>query len=72
MLPILCRQGKHYGESSKTVVTDAKYMSNDWKEVKSREVSGKTVLDYVIACGKSYNVFTDNCHLGRRRMMKLQ
>ncbi|KAG7232908.1 hypothetical protein INR49_007976 [Caranx melampygus] len=66
----LVHKGDGYGRSSQTVVTDARHMSSAWEPVSSRDFQGtKTVSDFVRAGGSNYNLFTDNCHLGSRRMM---
>ncbi|KAG7218234.1 hypothetical protein INR49_020543 [Caranx melampygus] len=66
----LVHKGDGYGRSSQTVVTDARHMSSAWEPVSSRDFQGtRTVSDFVRAGGSNYNLFTDNCHLGSRRMM---
>ncbi|XP_039475054.1 uncharacterized protein LOC120442524 [Oreochromis aureus] len=66
----LIHKGGGFGLSSQTVVTDARHMSSAWRPVSSREFQGsKTVSDFVSAGGPNYNLFSDNCHLGSRRMM---
>uniref|UniRef100_A0A3B4X359 Uncharacterized protein n=1 Tax=Seriola lalandi dorsalis TaxID=1841481 RepID=A0A3B4X359_SERLL len=62
----LVHKGDGYGRSSQTVVTDAQHMSRAW-EVNFEGT--KRVSDFVSAGGSNYNLFTDNCHLGSRRMM---
>ena len=64
-------KGSGYGVSSETVVTNARHMSNNWKAVGAKDVSGVKVADYVKAGGKDYNLAFDNCHDGRKRGMKL-
>lgn len=66
----LIHKGGGFGLSSQTVVTDARHMSSAWRPVSSREFQGsKTVSDFVSAGGPNYNLLSDNCHLGSRRMM---
>uniref|UniRef100_A0A3B4GFZ3 Uncharacterized protein n=1 Tax=Pundamilia nyererei TaxID=303518 RepID=A0A3B4GFZ3_9CICH len=66
----LIHKGGGFGLSSQTVVTDARHMSSAWRPVSSREFQGsKTVSDFVSAGGPNYNLVSDNCHLGSRRMM---
>uniref|UniRef100_A0A3B4VED8 Uncharacterized protein n=1 Tax=Seriola dumerili TaxID=41447 RepID=A0A3B4VED8_SERDU len=66
----LVHKGGGYGRSSQTVVTDARHMSSAWEPVATRDFEGtKRVSDFVSAGGSNYNLFTDNCHLGSRRMM---
>ncbi|XP_035770178.1 uncharacterized protein LOC118455413 [Neolamprologus brichardi] len=66
----LIHKGDGFGLSSQTVVTDARHMSSAWESVSSREFQGsKTVSDFVSAGGPNYNLLSDNCHLGSRRMM---
>uniref|UniRef100_A0A665SU52 Uncharacterized protein n=1 Tax=Echeneis naucrates TaxID=173247 RepID=A0A665SU52_ECHNA len=64
----LIHKGDGYGRSSQTVVTDARHMSSAWED-KVNFQGSKTVSDLVRAGGANYNLFTDNCHLGSRRMM---
>lgn len=61
------------GPASKTVVVDAKHMSNSWKRVgPSKDVGGKaTVGEYVKAGGKDYNLRNDNCHDATDKMKQL-
>ncbi|XP_068760223.1 uncharacterized protein [Montipora capricornis] len=66
----LVHKGPGYGDSSDTVVTNAKHMSGDWKSGGSQPAqSGTKVADYVKAGGENYNLLFDNCHDGSKRMM---
>ena len=52
------------------MVANAKHMSGDWKSGGSQPVQpGTRVCDYVKASGENYNVCSDNCHHGSKRMM---
>ncbi|XP_070692179.1 uncharacterized protein [Pempheris klunzingeri] len=67
----LIHLGKNYGISSDTVVTSARHMSPNWRVVDTVDFNGrKTVSDLVAAGGSDYNFFTNNCHLGSRRIMR--
>ena len=45
-------------------------MSGDWKSAGTQTAKpGTRVTDYVQAGGPGYNLATDNCHHGSRRMM---
>ncbi|XP_015774290.1 PREDICTED: uncharacterized protein LOC107352473 isoform X2 [Acropora digitifera] len=66
----LVHKGSGYGDSSQTVVTNAKHMSGAWKSAGTQPAKPETrVADYVKAGGSEYNLATDNCHHGSRRMM---
>ena len=67
----LIHKGPDYGESSDTVVVDARHMSSNWKSVKSRDTDGtKNVGSYVQAGGKDYKWIKDNCIIAAERMYK--
>ena len=58
----LIHKGPDFGESSNTVVVDARHMSSNWNIVKSRDTDGtKNVGSYVQAGGPDYNVVGNNC-----------
>ncbi|XP_078384560.1 uncharacterized protein LOC144666977 isoform X2 [Oculina patagonica] len=66
----LVHKGKGYGDSGQTVVTNAKHMSGAWTSGGSQSVQpGTKVADYVKASGQNYNLLSDNCHDGSKRMM---
>lgn len=66
----LVHKGSGYGESSETVVTNAKHMSEDWKSGGSQSLKpGTRVADYVKAGGRHYSLLSDNCHHGSKRMI---
>lgn len=66
----LVHKGSGYGESSQTVVTNAKHMSGAWKSAGAQPAKpGTRVADYVQAGGSKYNMALDNCHHGSKRMM---
>jgi len=66
----LVHKGSGYGDSSETVVTNAKHMSGNWKSAGTQTAKpGTRVADYVQAGGSEYNVAFDNCHHGSKRMM---
>ncbi|XP_063438376.1 uncharacterized protein LOC134719300 [Mytilus trossulus] len=67
----LIHKGAGYGNSSQTVVTDAKHMSNQWQSMGSRDVGGnQNVGSYVGTGGANYNLLSDNCIHGAGRMFK--
>lgn len=67
----LVHKGSGYGDSSETVVTNAKHMSGDWQSGGVQSVKpGTRVVDYVKAGGSDYNLAFDNCHDASRRMME--
>lgn len=66
----LVHKGPGYGDSSDTVVTNARHMSGDWKSGGSQPAqTGTKVADYVKAGGENYNLLFDNCHDASKRMM---
>lgn len=66
----LVHKGSGYGDSSQTVVTNAKHMSGSWTSGGAQPARpGTTVADYVKAGGSNYNMAFDNCHHGSQRMM---
>ena len=67
----LVHKGSGYGQSSQTVVTDARHMSNNWTTTETRGVNGPTVSDFVKAGGQNYGLVTDNCIQGANRMTNL-
>ena len=68
----LVHKGSGYGKSSQTVVTDARHMSNAWRNMdNAKSVNGKSVGDFVKAGGKNYNLLLNNCHHARKKMHSL-
>ncbi|CAL8248818.1 unnamed protein product [Lota lota] len=66
----LVHKGDEFGQSSQTVVVDAKHMSPSWKALETKDFRGtKTVADFVRAGGSDYSLLSDNCHDGADRMM---
>lgn len=68
----LVHKGKGYGDSTRTVVTNAKHMSGVWKSGGSQPAqSGTKVADYVKAGGQNYNAAFNNCNHASKRMMNV-
>ena len=54
------------------IVADCTKMGTRWKMLESRRLrASKKVLDFIEACGTSYNLMTDNCNTAATRMMEL-
>ena len=64
----LIHKGKGYGNSSQSVITPAKHMSNDWQRAGESYKPNATVGEMMQKSGTGYHETKDNCNHGTARM----
>ena len=64
----LIHKGKGYGNSSQSVITPAKHMSNNWHRAGESYKPNANVGEMIQKSGTGYHETKDNCHHGTVRM----